>query len=62
MLRACATVIAMKKLYNRWTADPVFVYPLGHMFEKVGSAWFTHSRGSNKNIKSSDGGISTLQM
>jgi len=26
MFRACATVIAMEKLYSRWAADPVFVY------------------------------------
>jgi len=35
---------------------------LSHMLEKVENAWFTHSRRSNKNVKSSDGGIPTLQM
>jgi len=52
----------MDKFYSQWAADPVFVYYLGHMLEIVERAWFTHSRVLNKNVKSSDGGIPTLQM
>jgi len=62
LLQACATFIAMEKLYNRWVAVLAFVYELGHVLEKVEDAWFIHSKGSNKNVKSSDGGIRTLQM
>jgi len=52
----------MEKLSSQWAADPVFAYYLGHMLEKVYNTWFTHSRASHKNVKSSDGGIPTLQM
>jgi len=56
-----ATVAAMEKLYPQWAADRVFFYELGHMLQIVENAWFTHSRVLNKNVKSSDGGIPTLQ-
>jgi len=35
LLCASATVFVLEKLYSRWATDPVFVYSLGHMLEKV---------------------------
>jgi len=31
---ACLTVVALEKLYS-WATDPLFVYQLSHMLEKV---------------------------
>ena len=41
LLCAYATIVALEKLYSRWTTDPLFdYYQLGHMFEKVENPCF----------------------
>jgi len=39
LLCACATIVALEKLYSRWATGPLFDYQVGHMLEKVENPW-----------------------